>query len=176
MRDYLFLLLGIPAGIVSNGIYQYLKIFTSRRIDRIKLEGVWGEHMGESGERQCSIGEIRYDLRRRMWAFDGTNYHNDGRPYCHWVTLTSYFDNEKREFYYTFSNTLAETGQTGYIGFGVLRFRRQDRKWVPDRGFFISGTEGESYRSHSVVPLERIPDNPQEAHAVFVAQLGMPEN
>jgi hypothetical protein len=176
MKDYIFLLLGVPAGIAANGLYQYLKIFTSRRLDPIAMEGVWGEYISEPGERQCSIGEIRYDLRKRMWVFDGTNYHNDGRPYCHWVTLASYFDKTKREFYYTFSNTLTETGQTGYIGFGVLRFRRHEGKWIPNHGFFISGSEGESYRSHTVVPLDRMPSSSQETRAMFVTQLGLPEN
>ncbi|MER7709735.1 hypothetical protein AB0K98_14955 [Streptomyces werraensis] len=175
MSDYIFLALGIPAGIASNILYQYLRSFVSRRFDPIEMKGIWGEYMSEPGERQCSIGEIRYDLRRSMWVFDGTNYHNDGRPFCHWVTLASYFDKTKREFYYTFSNTLAETGQTGYIGFGVLRFRRHEGKWVPDRGFFISGNEGESYRSHSVVRLDRIPTTPQETQAVFRTRLGLPE-
>jgi hypothetical protein len=174
VRDVLLLVLGIPFGVVANGVYQYVKAIADRRFDPIEMKGAWGEFIGDSEGHQCSIGEIRYDMRRRMWVFDGTNYYNDGRPFCHWVTLASYLDKSSRIFYYIFSNTPAEAGQTGYIGFGVVRFRRDQGKWVPDRGFFISGKEGESYQSHTLVPLDRIPATADEIRAVFASRLGLP--
>lgn len=173
MKELLLLITGIPLGVVANYAYQYARTRTDRMFDPIKMAGKWGELVNAPGERRCSIGEIRYDRRRGMWTFDGTNYHNDGRPFCHWTTEASYLDKSTREFYYTFTNTLAESGQKGYIGFGVIRFRRQERTWVPDRGFFISGNESEMYRSHSMVPLESIPTSQTEIHEVFRSRLGL---
>ncbi|RAY11964.1 hypothetical protein DPM19_26790 [Actinomadura craniellae] len=90
------------------------------------------------------------------------------------MTLASYLDKSTREFYYTFSNTPIESGQTGYIGFGVIRFRRSEGKWIPDRGFFISGNEGESYRHHTMVQLDSIPDDAESAREIFTSKLGLP--
>ncbi|MEU6154783.1 hypothetical protein ABZ816_32805 [Actinosynnema sp. NPDC047251] len=67
------LALGIPFGVAANALYQYLRGVISRRMDPISLAGQWGELISGIDERRCSIGEIRYDLRRRMWVFDGTN-------------------------------------------------------------------------------------------------------
>jgi hypothetical protein len=173
MKDLLLLIAGIPLGVVANYVYQYVRAKTDRIFEPIKMTGKWGELVGASGERRCSMGEIRYDRRRGMWTFDGVNYHNDGRPFCYWTTEASYLDKSGREFYYIFTNTLAESGQKGYIGFGVVSFRRQDRAWVPDRGFFISGNEGETYRSHSMVPLESIPASQSAIRHVFHSKLGL---
>ncbi|KUO12248.1 hypothetical protein AQJ58_10410 [Streptomyces sp. DSM 15324] len=108
-----------------------------------------------------------------MSAFDGTNYHNDGRPFCHWTTEVSYLDKKTRTFRYIFSNTLAESGEKAYIGFGVVRFRRDGRAWLPDRGFFISGNQREQYRTHSMVPLHMIPTDPVAIREVFRSQPGL---
>lgn len=173
VKEILLLLAGVPIGVLANYAYQYAKSRTDRMFDPIEMTGKWGELVGESGERRCSMGEIRYDRRRGMWTFDGTNYYNDGRPFCHWTTETSYLDKDSRGFYYIFTNTLVESGQKGYIGFGVVRFRRNERAWVPDRGFFASGNEGETYRSHSMVPLEAIPTQQDEIREVFRSELGL---
>ncbi|MEC3979526.1 hypothetical protein [Amycolatopsis sp. H20-H5] len=173
MKDLLLLLAGIPFGVAANYIYQYVKSKTDRMYDPIKMIGNWGELVDDSGERRCSMGEIRYDRRRKMWTFDGTNYHNDGRPFCHWTTEASYMDKSAREFYYIFTNTLVESGQKGYMGFGVVRFRRQERAWVPDHGFFVSGNEGETYRSHTMVPLDGIPTNQSEVRKLFLSKLNL---
>ncbi len=173
VRELLFLVIGIPFGVAANAAYHYVRIVTGRTFDRIQLEGKWGEYVENYSDHQYSIGEIRYDLRRRMWAFNGTNYYNDGRPYCHWETLASYFDKTKREFYYTFHNTLLKSSQTSHVGFGVIRFRREEGKWIPDRGFFISGSEGESYLWHTMVPLDRIPVGREEVRAVLTSNLGL---
>jgi hypothetical protein len=173
VKDVWLLLAGVPLGVLANYLYQYAKGRTDRMFDPMKLAGYWGELMSTPGERRCSLGEIRYDRRRGMWTFDGTNYHNDGRPYCHWTTEASYLDKSAREFYYIFTNTLVESGQKGYVGFGVVRFRRQGGAWVPDRGFFISGAEGETYRSHSMVPLRSLPRNQSAIGQLFQAKLGL---
>jgi hypothetical protein len=172
VKDLLLLIAGIPFGVVANYIYQYARVKADKAFEPIKVEGKWGELTTMSGERRCSMGEIRYDRRKRMWTFDGTNYHNDGRPFCRWTTEASYLDKSSREFYYVFTNTLVESGQKGYIGFGVVRFRRQESVWLPDHGFFISGSEGESYRSHSMVPLDEIPTEGSRVREVFRSKLG----
>jgi hypothetical protein len=173
VKDLLLLIVGIPFGVLANYAYQYARDATDRMLDPIKMEGKWGELIGAPGERRCSMGEIRYDKRRRMWSFDGTNYHNDGRPFCYWTTEASYLDKTRREFHYIFTNTLVESGQTGYIGFGVVRFRRHERAWVPDHGFFISGNENETYRSHSMVSLVDIPLEQAAVLDVFRSKLGL---
>jgi hypothetical protein len=173
MKDLLLLLGGIPFGVLANYVYQYAKSKTDHMFDPIRMTGKWGELVGGSGERRCSMGEIRYDRRRKMWTFDGTNYHNDGRPFCHWTTEASYLDKSARELHYIFTNTLVESGQKGYMGFGVVRFRRQEHAWVPDHGFFISGNEGETYRSHSMVPLEDIPTGQGKIRDLFRSRLGL---
>ncbi|WP_141715541.1 hypothetical protein [Streptomyces sp. DvalAA-19] len=175
MKEFLLLMAGVPFGILASYGYEIIKSRTDKMFDPIKMEGKWGELVAADGERRCSMGEIRYDKRRAMWAFDGTNYHNDGRPFCHWTTEASYLDKTSRTFHYIFSNTLAESGQKSYIGFGVIRFRREQRAWVPDRGFFISGNEGEAYRSHSMVQLDTIPVDQVDVQQVFRSQLGLPQ-
>ncbi|MDX3531773.1 hypothetical protein P1P75_36615 [Streptomyces sp. ID05-39B] len=173
MKEFLLLIAGVPFGILASYCYEFVKSKTDRMYDPIKMEGKWGELTSTPGGRRCSMGEIRFDKRRGMWAFDGTNYHNDGKPFCHWTTEASYLDKTNRIFHYIFSNTLVESGEKAYIGFGVVRFRREGRAWLPDRGFFISGNQGEQYRTHSMVPLDAIPTDQAAVREVFRSQLGL---
>lgn len=161
------LLVGVVTGVLGNACYHWLKELPAWATDRIHLTGFWGERVQGYGERLNSIGVIRYDLRRAMWVFDGTNYHNDGRPFCHWKTIASYVDRAQGRFYYIFLNTHEEAGHTGYTGFGFIELKKEGRNWIPSRGSFAAGNPGEAFRSHSMVRLEALPKGIEDRLKVF---------
>jgi len=171
--DWLAILLGIPIGIAANFCFQWATAVYRWSSDRISIKGVWGERIHSGTERQCSIGRIRYDIRRSMWTFDGTNYHNDGTPFCHWRTIASHLDRHNKVFYYIFLNTHEEEAHTGYTGFGFVQLAKTERKWTPVRGAFAAGNPGESFRSHSMVKLDNEPDTPDSTLQLFQDRLGL---
>ncbi len=106
-----------------------------------------------------------------MWTFDGINYNNDGTQSGHWTTEASHLDKTAHKFYYIFTSTLVEAAHAGYMGFGIVEFRRSERTWIPDRGFFISDNENEKYRSHSMVRLDEIPTEQDAILEIFKSKL-----
>ena len=174
--EWFFLLLGVPAGVVSNFLFQWVWSAVSWSSTRIDIKGTWGEKIHSGSERQCSIGTIKYDVWRSMWTFDGTNYHNDGRPFCHWRTISSHLDRHNKVFYYIFLNVQEEQAQAGYTGFGFVHLNQIEKKWVPVRGGFAAGNPGESFRSHSMVKLDAAPSSINEAQQVFHERLGLPRS
>uniref|UniRef100_A0A5Q5CFG4 Uncharacterized protein n=1 Tax=Mycobacterium sp. (strain JLS) TaxID=164757 RepID=A0A5Q5CFG4_MYCSJ len=172
--QWLLLLLGIPIGVAANFCFQWLWTVLRWSADRIDIAGVWGERIHSGHERQCSVGKISYDIWRTRWTFDGTNYHDDGRPFCHWRTISSYLDRHNKVFYYIFLNTQEEEAHAGYTGFGIVHLHKVEKKWVPVRGAFAAGNPGESFRSHSMVRLESVPENRDQARELFRQKLGLP--
>lgn len=171
-KEWLLLGAGIPIGLVANLLYQYLRFARERWVGRVALAGCWGERMAIPGERQYSAGEIRFDARRRMWTFDGTNYNNDGTPYCEWYTHASYLNLRENTLYYVFVNTPSDESQTGYTGFGAVLLGRVGGRLKPKRGYFVAGEPGGEYRTHSMVPIGRLPDSAAEARRLFDSELG----
>ncbi len=168
MKEFvLALLLGIAVGVLGNFAYQWAQTVISRVFSRIEIKGVWGERILDGDERVYSIGQIHYDMRLRMWAFDGTNYHNDGSPFCHWRTVASYVDRQAKRYYYVFFNTHVDSTQAGYTGFGFVDLERRGRAWVPRNGAFAAGNPGESFRSHSMVKLRTVPTTRAAALSAF---------
>ncbi|WP_151526147.1 hypothetical protein [Serinicoccus kebangsaanensis] len=151
------LVLGIIVGVAANAIYQFVRDLVVRLADTMDIKGVWGERILDGEERIYSIGEIRYDVRRSMWILDGTNFYNDGRPFCHWRTVAARLDRSAKKYYYVFDNTHENAAHAGYTGFGVVNLSREGRKWTPSRGAFAAGNPGECFRSHTMVRLARAP-------------------
>lgn len=167
------LAVGIATGVAANALYQWLTQARSWLTDRVNISGVWGERMIGGGDRRFSVGTIRYDLRRRMWVFDGTNYYNDGRPFCHWRTITAYLDQQSKRYYYVFLNTHDDEVHTGYTGFGFVDLEKKGRTWVPRRGAFAAGNPGECFRSHSMVKLNALPVSQDQLREMFVSELAV---
>lgn len=165
--DIMLLLAGIPIGMAANACYQWAKVGIGWISDPIRMSGTWVERIHSGTERQFSIGEIRWNVRRSIWDFEGTNFHNNGVPFCHWKTITSYLDRDNKRFYYTFLNTPDDSSHTSYTGFGVLELAKRGRSYVPCRGSFAAGNPGETFRSHSMIKVDRAPANPQETRDLF---------
>lgn len=164
---FLTLAIGVVVGVFANFAYQWIRDAFSRLTGRIDIKGIWGERMLDGTERVYSIGEIRYDIRQQMWVFDGTNYHNDGTPFCHWRTISSYVDHKDRRYYYIFFNTHVQASHAGYTGFGFVDFERRGKAWVPRNGAFAAGNPGEAFRSHSMVRLDNQPNTTEEVIEAF---------
>ncbi|SHY17606.1 Uncharacterised protein [Mycobacteroides abscessus subsp. abscessus] len=159
LSSLITLAIGIAVGVAGNFAYQWIREAYARFAERIDLRGVWGERMLDGVERNFSIGEINYDIRRMMWVFDGTNYHDDGTAFCHWKTISSYIDRNSHRYYYIFHNTHVDNMQNGYTGFGFVDLARQGKTWMPRSGAFAAGNPGESFRSHTMVRLGELPLN-----------------
>lgn len=163
----LTLALGIVVGILANFAFEWVRELLGRLFGRIEIKGVWGERIVDGVERVYSIGQVRYDMRQRMWVFDGTNYHNDGRPFCHWRTIASYVDRQHKRYYYVFLNTHVDATHAGYTGFGFVDLEWRGRSWTPRNGAFAAGNPGEAFRSHSMVRLTELPTSRTEVLDAF---------
>lgn len=170
------LVVGIVVGVLANFCYQWVRQAISRFSDHIDIKGVWAESINDGTERLYSIGEIQYDLRRMMWIFDGTNYHNDGRPFCHWKTISSYVDTNAKRYYYIFLNTHDDEMHAGYTGFGFVDLARHGKTWIPRRGAFAAGNPGEAFRSHTMIRLEKYPEDQASVLEAFSRLPNNPSN
>ena len=160
--EWLFLALAIPTGIAAARI-DVLITWTINRVrhGRLNISGNWAEWVPNSSGRQFSIGTIGYNVLRRRYNFDGTNYNNDGTPYCHWQTVTSYIDYEKLEFHYTFATKDVASLQTTSYGNGVLQLVRRDDSLVPEDGYYLYATPGNTaiLASHTMRSISEIPES-----------------
>lgn len=157
------LIIGVLTGVAGNALYQWIKNAYALVTDRLEIKGIWGEGIRDGNERHFSIGTIRYEPARQMWTFDGTNYHDDGNPYCHWSTIASYLDRSSHHYYYIFQNTPHDDVHAGYTGFGFVDLVKTPKGvWAPARGSFAAGNPGECFRTHSMVRLD---DAPPDAEA-----------
>jgi len=120
-------------------------------LQKTALEGTWGEYVPGSTDRQYSLGRIFWDKRRKIYAFDGTNFSNDGEAFCHWQTLTSYLDRSNGQYFYTFRASVANDPGT-YYGFGVVNLATDDRgRLAPVDGHYVSASVDGKGMSHSMV-------------------------
>lgn len=161
------LVIGIAVGVAGNALYQFLRETYFRATDRVRLKGFWGERIHEGTDRVNSLGHIHYDFRRLMWVFDGTNYHNDGRPFCHFRTIASHYDRQAKKFYYVFENIHENAVHASYTGFGVLTLSKSGKAWTPSRGAFAAGNPGECFRSHTMQRLDYLPSTQEGVVATF---------
>lgn len=165
--DILVFVIGVTTGVLGNFATHALRSSAGWIWEPYKIKGIWIEKIHSGEERVFSLGRIRKDLRRGMWTFEGTNYHNDGTPFCHWRTVTSHLDKQNKRFYYTFLNTPHNSTHTSYTGFGFLELTREGRHYVPTRGSFAAGNPKEQFRSHSIVKIEALPQDQRETQALF---------
>lgn len=77
LSDAITLSIGIITGIVSNYGYDFLRSIAVRG-ERLSMEGSWAEHVPDSKGHEYSFGRIYWDRRRKIYAFDGTNYSSSG--------------------------------------------------------------------------------------------------
>ena len=119
---------------------------------KLALEGHWCEYVERSLGHQYSLGHIYYDRSRKMYAFDGTNYNNDGRQNCLWETTASFVEKLERKYYYIFMAHTAGQFDKRYYGFGVINLTLDSNgSLVPVDGHYISANVDEGAMSHSMI-------------------------
>ena len=136
------ILIGIPIGIVLGIIANYLYdkiVQVMKEKPLLDIEGTWGEFVKDSEGHQFTLGQIYFDAQQDRYAFDGTNFNNDGSPFCHFETVTSYVDPERRKFFYVFNASLEGQSDQVYYGFGVVNLIRSSTgKLIPSDGHYVS--------------------------------------
>lgn len=148
---------GAILGIGGNFAYDWLRATLDTRSDgKLDIAGTWGEWTPKGYSRQFSVGVIRYRFWKRRYEFDGTNYHNDGSPFCYWRTTSSSIDRSRREFHYVFETRDAASMQVTLYGYGVISLVREGKLLVPGDGFYIYSTGDDSARqmSHTMQRLD----------------------
>lgn len=160
--EWLILLLGLPVSVAAARVDVLLMWWINRfRHGKLRMSGNWIEWVPKSEGRQFSIGCIEYNLLRRRYNFDGTNYKNSGEPFCHWRTVTSYVDYEQLEFHYVFATKDVDTLQTSSYGYGVVQLVRRNGELVPEYGYYIyaTGNDNAISVSHSMRRLDSLPES-----------------
>lgn len=153
------ILVGFGLGTVGSFIASYLydilrEHMASKKLD---IEGTWGEFVRDSKGRQFSLGRIYRDRRRRIYAFDGTNFFNDGIAYCHWVTINSHIDREHGQFFYTFRAHVDDEPDMHYYGFGVVNLAPNDKGGLsPINGHYVSASVDGMGMAHSMIKSKHL--------------------
>ena len=130
--------------------YRKIKSSAQPRYVREGLEGVWVEHVPAPIGHSISVGKIYYDRKVSLLKFDGTNYNDDLTPNCYWSTYASFIDTSSGFFQYTFHAEMHEAADKIYNGFGVVRFRTNDKILEVTRGFYISVDVDKDQFTHSM--------------------------
>lgn len=153
--EWVWAIVGAVFGIGGNFVFEYLRALVARNSGgKLAIEGTWCEWTPEGYGRQFSVGVIRYRFWKRRYDFDGTNYHNDGRPYCHWRTTASFVDKDRNEFHYVFANYDLAAPQVQSYGYGVVTLLAEDDDLVPRAGFYLySGPSGARQMGHTMVKV-----------------------
>ncbi|MCQ9165480.1 hypothetical protein [Arthrobacter sp. STN4] len=151
--EWMWTIVGAVLGIVGMFVFEYLWSLIARRSGgTLAIEGTWCEWTPEGYGRQFSVGVIKYRFWKRRYDFDGTNYYNDGRPYCHWSTTASYVDKERKELHYIFANHDLSSPQVQSYGYGVVSLVVRGKELVPSDGFYLySGSNGARQMGHSML-------------------------
>lgn len=145
----------VAAGIVAagiGGIVAYVWKKMRMETPRVAIEGTWAEYVPRSEESQYSVGRISYDRKRGMYAFDGTNYYNNGSKRCHWRTIVSHLDVDGRQFYYIFDAVMEGELDKRYFGFGFVNLVEKDGVLIPADGYYSSASVDSKGMSHSMEP------------------------
>lgn len=142
--------LGIPASMAATYLYGRISSMQNRR--RLRIEGTWGEYAKDSAGHQFTLGEIYFDRKRGIYAFDGTNYANDGAIFCHFKTISSSVEIEARKYLYTFEAQLPGKMEV-YFGFGVVNLGLHHGVLSPSDGHYVSASVDGKGMSHSMVPM-----------------------
>jgi hypothetical protein len=173
-----FLLLSIPIGIIAARIDVLISWIVNRsRHGKLELRGKWVEWIPRSTDRHFSVGRIQFNVLRRRYEFNGTNYLNNGEPFCHWTTVTSYLDWERLEFHYVFATQDAASLQTTSYGYGVLHLVNDDGVLAPQDGYYIYSTaNGDAVSmSHTLTRVGDLPPNRNANARTFLSD-ALPEH
>ncbi|MDR3500680.1 MAG: hypothetical protein P4L72_15810 [Parvibaculum sp.] len=140
----------MSTSLIATYLYGMISYIMTRR--RFNVEGVWAEYIPGSIGHQYSLGRIYHDKRRKIYAFDGTNYRNDGKKYCHWETVTSYVDVDRQKYFYTFNAQIEGELDKVYYGFGVVNLMPNNAGvLVPSDAHYISASVDGKAMSHSMI-------------------------
>ncbi|MGY3565082.1 hypothetical protein [Sinomonas sp. RB5] len=171
---WLGVLLSVPAALAATAIWLVGALVVDRvRFGRVDIKGAWAEWV-ESGDDRCfSVGVIERRAFTSQYVFDGTNYHNDGRPFCYWRTVKSHFGQDKSEYIYVFATKDVTSLQTTSYGYGVVNLASDGKSLVPAGGFYMYsvGTNTALQRDHTLKRADKneIP-KPGENAAKFLAR------
>ena len=140
--EWVFLALGLVLGIGGNLAANVAQGTIDSRRERkqfgpLNIEGTFAEWVPDSMGRQFSIGQIRYVRSAKRYDLDGTNYKNDGEPYCRWRTVASSLDLRNRQFHYVFVTTNFATPNTSSYGYGVIYLDHRNDGLEPVDGFYV---------------------------------------
>lgn len=148
--------LGIGSSIAAFYLINLFQYMVAKK-DKIKIEGEWGEFVPMSLGRQYSFGRIYFDKGRKMYAFDGTNYSDNGERFCHWETVVSHVDANLKKFFYTFTAQLEGELDKIYYGFGVINLVKDaSGSLVPMDGYYISANVDGKTMSHSMKRIDGV--------------------
>lgn len=143
---------GVMASLVAAAIYSFIVAQINRMKSALRIEGVWGEFVPGSAGHRYTLGKIYYDKKRAIYAFDGTNYRDDGAQYCHFETIASHVDPVAKKYHYLFTAQLEGQLDKVYYGFGVVNLGEDaTRSLIPVDGYYISASVDATAMSHSMI-------------------------
>jgi hypothetical protein len=132
------------------------RIEAMRSRKRISIEGVWGEYIEDSKNHQFTLGAIYWDNKRKIFAFDGTNFENSGAPFCHFKTTSSSIDLDADKLLYTFEAQVPAKPNELYSGFGVVNLQQHGNTLVPVDGYYVSASVDAKPMSHTMVAMNEM--------------------
>lgn len=150
--------LGVVSSVVATQLYARIIIFMNK-LPKLDIEGTWGEYIPKSVNRNYTIGRITFDRKKNIYAFDGTNYSNEGKAYCHFETVASHVDVENKRFYYIFSAHICGDFGKVYFGFGAVNLIVNNNILTPIDGHYFSANVDAEAMTHSMQRLENITYN-----------------
>lgn len=147
-------ILGVISSLVASHLYVKIGNMLSKN-PRLEIDGIWGEYVPNSANRNYTIGQIYFDKKRAIYAFDGTNYTNEGRAYCHFETVASHSDLINKKYYYIFSANIVDDFSKTYFGFGTINLADNGKNaLVPIDGYYLSASVDTKAMTHSMQRLE----------------------
>lgn len=176
--EWLFLLLGVPIGVLgARADWLILRAWERWTLGKLRIKGHYAEFVPNSVGRQFSLGSISWRPSRRQYAFDGTNYRNDGEPFCHWRTVSSYLDRETNEYHYVFRTTAIGSLRLMSYGYGVVNLVQSEGALVPQDGYYVYVTPTGEVVSvdHTVVRIDALPATRTENAGELLARV-LPEH
>lgn len=140
--EWILLVIGSLVGIGGNLLASYLwekvdKRRSSRKHGKLNIEGKWAEYIPDAAGRQFSLATIEYRRDRKLYVLNGTNYKNNGDPFCHWRTVASYLDLDNHVYHYVFATTDVGSLNVSSYGYGVLNLVRHEKSIEPQDGYYV---------------------------------------
>ncbi|MDX1882712.1 hypothetical protein [Mycolicibacterium sp. 120270] len=179
--EWVFLALGVVLGIGGNLAANLAQNAIDTRRERkqfgpVNIEGVFAEWVPDSKGRQFSIGQIRYVKSSKRYDLDGTNYRNDGEPFCRWRTVASSLDLRNRQYHYVFVTTNFETPNTNSYGYGVIYLDSQGDGLEPVDGYYVYVDDTQWSRkaisvSHTMDRIHSMPESRNANMAELIDQI-----